>query len=390
MMQNTLSILFVNPWQDIVGPNIGMEQIVGECLSRGHMVHLLTLAHDECSKRAEELGAKVHVWPQLRLMPRTLNPLKLFTSMVRDWQLSRRLGQFGRGFAIDLICVNSENMLFAPRAGTVARCPSVIFIRGNKFIELGVIGILYFLLQRQWVNKYIANSYSTRKRLHALGVKECMIELAELGVDVNRFSPENETSVDLKSYGVTNESKTIGAVGHFTSRKGMHYFVEAFCRIAFHAPNTFCFIFGKKGRDESERQYLRQIQRRITTAGLDDRVLFMGHCSDLENWLPRMDVVVHPSESESFGRSIAEAMACGRPVIGFDVEAVNELIVNGVTGLLVRPFDVQALGNGILTLLSDRSKNEMMGREGRRRVIEKYSLSTNNIRLVDYIETLVR
>jgi len=390
MLQKSLSILFINPWQGVIGPNIGMGQIVGECLARGHMVYLLTLARDEYSTKVDELGATILVCPEIRLTPRTLNPLRLFPSMVRDWQFARRLGQLGRDFDVDLVCMNGENMLFAPRAGIIAGCPSVVFVRGNRFVALGIVGIAYFWLQRRCVSKYIGNSYSTGNRLRAMGVKKSMIQVAELGVDVNRFAPGKDTPQTLREFGVTSETKIIGAVGHLTHRKGMHYLVDAFCRIISDAPNTLCFIFGGISRNPSDHRYLAEIHKRIADEELENRLIFMGNRSDLADLLPRMDVVVHPSESESFGRSVAEAMACGRPVVGFDVEAVNELVVDGITGLLVPPFDIEALSQAILRLLNDRDLGEMMGGEGRRRVIEKYSLTNTNRRLVDYMEIIAK
>ncbi len=90
-----------------------------------------------------------------------------------------------------------------------------------------------------------------------------------------------------------------------------------------------------------------------------------------------MDVVVHPSESESFGRSIAEAMACGKPVIGFAVGAVPELVLDGQTGIVVRPFDTAALAAAIERLLIDESRRQQMGAAGRQRARELYDLKRN-------------
>jgi glycosyltransferase involved in cell wall biosynthesis len=84
------------------------------------------------------------------------------------------------------------------------------------------------------------------------------------------------------------------------------------------------------------------------------------------------DVFASPSIQEGQGISLLEAQATAKPVVAFNVSAINEVVKNKETGLLVKP-DSYELANAILSLLSDKSLREKMGRSGREFVSKKFS-----------------
>ena len=90
------------------------------------------------------------------------------------------------------------------------------------------------------------------------------------------------------------------------------------------------------------------------------------------------DIFVMPSKAtldnfESFGIVFAEAGACGKPVIGGRSGGMSDAIVDGVTGLLVDPGNVEEVAEAILKLLQDRELARQMGERGRRRAVEDLS-----------------
>ena len=107
---------------------------------------------------------------------------------------------------------------------------------------------------------------------------------------------------------------------------------------------------------------------------MSDRVLFLGRIQNFE--LPLYysfaDVAVFPSVAdETFGISIAEAMACGVPVVSTRVGGIPEVVADD-TGLLVPPRDEHSLAQAIETLLADRVLREKTGERARYWVIEKF------------------
>ena len=90
--------------------------------------------------------------------------------------------------------------------------------------------------------------------------------------------------------------------------------------------------------------------------------------------ISQMDIIVVPSLSEGLPNVLLEAMAEARPVVASRVGGVDEVAVDGETGILFEPGDVQSLAEALLKLIRDHQLAEDMGRAGRARVLEKFSI----------------
>jgi N-acetyl-alpha-D-glucosaminyl L-malate synthase BshA len=99
--------------------------------------------------------------------------------------------------------------------------------------------------------------------------------------------------------------------------------------------------------------------------GIQSRVHFLGKQERVHELLPLADLMLMPSELESFGLAALEAMACKVPAIATRVGGVSELIEDGVTGMLYPVGDVTAMAAGAVSLLKDRSRLEAMRNAGR-------------------------
>lgn len=101
------------------------------------------------------------------------------------------------------------------------------------------------------------------------------------------------------------------------------------------------------------------------------------------------DIFVMPTRAEAFGQVVFEAMACGTPVVGFDVGGIPDMVRPGETGLLALPEDVSSLKRAIETLLDDDELRATMSRECRRIALEEYSLEIQGNRYKALYEDLV-
>jgi glycosyltransferase involved in cell wall biosynthesis len=109
--------------------------------------------------------------------------------------------------------------------------------------------------------------------------------------------------------------------------------------------------------------------------GISERVIFLGWQAreDLTKWYHRSNLFLAPSRHEGMPNVVLEAMSSGLPVLATRIAGSEELVVNGETGLLVNPEDVDSLRDGLRGLLVEERTRERMGQASRRRVERDYS-----------------
>ncbi len=114
-------------------------------------------------------------------------------------------------------------------------------------------------------------------------------------------------------------------------------------------------------------------QETVTALGLSEKVSFPGKIQEVEEPLAQSDILMCVSESESFGMSIAEAMATGIPVIASRVGGIPEVMVDGETGVLVPVGDIDRMAEALLGLMTQPGRVQELGGAGRRRIENFFS-----------------
>lgn len=142
--------------------------------------------------------------------------------------------------------------------------------------------------------------------------------------------------------------RTVLAVGRLEEQKDHRTLLEAFARVAADRPGWSLGVVG-------DGPLRRELESTAVMLGLTGRVTFHGVVQDVGGLMREAAVLAVPSRYESFGMATAEALARGLPAVGFaDCPGTDELIVDGVNGLLVRGSDrVAALAEGLARLLDD-------------------------------------
>jgi glycosyltransferase involved in cell wall biosynthesis len=129
---------------------------------------------------------------------------------------------------------------------------------------------------------------------------------------------------------------------------------------------------------------LNQYQRLARDLGVAEQVRFLGFVEhqDMPRHYQQADLFVLPSRRESFGLVLAEAMACGLPVVATRAGAIPEVVEDGTTGALVPPDDPAALASAVLSLLSDRERMKALGAAGAARVARLFTWDMVATRIV--------
>jgi glycosyltransferase involved in cell wall biosynthesis len=111
----------------------------------------------------------------------------------------------------------------------------------------------------------------------------------------------------------------------------------------------------------------------IDDLGVAADVELIGEAQDVVELLSVSDLFLLPSLQESFGLSALEAMACGVPVVASNVGGLPEVVVDGVTGFLHPPSDVERMADSAIQILSDPALHARLAAEGVRLAMERFS-----------------
>jgi len=172
----------------------------------------------------------------------------------------------------------------------------------------------------------------------------------------------------------------VALFGHFSPVKGHEYYVQAAAVVLKQMPEVRFGIFGEE--NESLRVFFgreRTLRQMAQDLGVADRVIFAGHLENAPLYMGDCDIICVPTVplgigGEGFGLVVAEAMAAGAAVVSTNCGAPPEIIEDGVSGLLVPPWDPQALADAILRLLRDPGCREAMRQAAWRRVHEHFDV----------------
>jgi glycosyltransferase involved in cell wall biosynthesis len=156
----------------------------------------------------------------------------------------------------------------------------------------------------------------------------------------------------------------IGSVGNFRDKKGIEYLLDACQKIETEFTLLFVGDFVVK-----EAEYWQQ---ELANSGLQDKIVITGKVSREEAvaYLPYMDIFAIPSLNDGCPNALLEAMLAERAVIGTNVDAIAEIIEDGVNGLLVNPYSSEELSNAIAKLINRPLLRKNFGKLAKQKILQ--------------------
>jgi glycosyltransferase involved in cell wall biosynthesis len=266
---------------------------------------------------------------------------------------------------IDLIHSYSlETRNYANAAALLTGLPLVHTCQDTWFG--GSFGRLQWAAMNRISSRIVATS---KTALSSLRVGEKLdprrVSLISAGIDIKRFAPRKDSAVVRGELGVGPNVPVVALVSRFWPGKGFDVFFAAAARIAARFPAARFLVVG--GAVLRSDDYAERIGELIRDLGLSQRTILTGFRDDVERLIACVDVLVSASPRESFGLTLAEAAACGRPVVATRSGGAEEIVVHGETGLLVPVGDFAALADAVISLLADPERANAMGAAGRSR-----------------------
>jgi colanic acid/amylovoran biosynthesis glycosyltransferase len=214
----------------------------------------------------------------------------------------------------------------------------------------------------KYASRIFVGTHYFANRVGGVGIPREKITVAPFGLELDKFSSSKP-----------KHSNLIVAVGRMVEKKAPHLTVEAFAKTLRMIPNARLEMIG-------DGPLLNHVKQLAISLGVTNSIVFHGAKDHkfVRQKISNAALFVQHSltapngDTESFGITLLEAMACEVPIVATKHNGFVETVANGVTGFLVDEGDVDSMAARMVEVLNDKELRENMGKAGRERVVTKY------------------
>jgi glycosyltransferase involved in cell wall biosynthesis len=237
-----------------------------------------------------------------------------------------------------------------------------------------VVGFIERHILHRKVDAVVGNSKAVLRDLRTERVKEPKLHLIRNGIDVRAFTNEMvDHAVARELLGVAETTLVLTVVANLHPYKGHRDLLPALAALSRAGrPNWLCLFIGKDVHGE-----LAELKRLCCDFGVADKVEFLGSRSDVPVILSASDIHVSASHQEGLPNNILEAMCARLPVVATAVGGVPELVVDGRTGYLLPPHDVERMAGALVALADAPARRKAFGEAGYARVASRFNIEQN-------------
>ena len=344
-----MNLLILN-WRDIKHPQGGgaevhLHSIFGRLAAWGHQVTFCTTRFPGCAAEETIDGMRV---------------LRLGHTFFFNWEAPFLISKLSAGRPFDCI-IDDVNKIpfFSPL--WFRRTPTCAFFHhlfGTTIFELTAYPMALYVL---WLEKLSGWGYrkspvctvskSTAAELISAGIPEANITIIENSVDTNQYCPDAA---------VAKEDGLLLYTGRIKKYKNVALLIDAVAAIT-RTGRAVQLVVAGTGDDE------QRCKNYAVERGVAGRVRFTGHIDEAAkiDLYRRAALFVNPSIKEGWGITNIEANACGTAVIANDAPGLRDSVRNGVTGVLYRENNLDALVEATIGLLDNKDKRAHLERGGR-------------------------
>jgi glycosyltransferase involved in cell wall biosynthesis len=350
--------------------------------------HLERLRHDfeiTVYVNTGDMGVAPDVPPEVRVVHL---PLRRNISPVADLVILMRLVRILRQESFDLVfSMNPKSGLLAMTAAFITRVPRRVHCFTGQ-VWATRRGFWRWLLKGMdrllaaCATHCLADSASQRQYLIEEGIVcqekiEVLANGTVAGVDVKRFRPDENARRRVRSrFGIEDDACCLLYVGRLKRDKGILDLIEAFNRLRSRFPSLHLLLVGPD--EEGFDSLVRDVPR----------IHRVGYTQVVEEYMAAADVFCLPSYREGFGLVLIEAGAVGLPVVASRIYGITDAVVEGETGLLHEPGDIDDLTRKIEVLIEDALLRKKLGEAGRRRAFGMFNAEVVTAAMAEFVQRL--
>ncbi|HEY2858641.1 MAG TPA: N-acetyl-alpha-D-glucosaminyl L-malate synthase BshA [Terracidiphilus sp.] len=365
------------------GSGVVATELGIELAGAGHEVHFISYSQP-FRLNGRDNGIYYHEVP--------VSNYPLFEFPPYDLALASRMAEVAEFYELDLLHVHyaiphSVSALLARQmlAQRGRRLPFATTLHGTDITLVGLdrsyLPITRYAIQESDGVTSISE-YLKDKTLADFGItRDIAVVPNFVNCNVYQAYKDEEKRAELRARFARPDERILIHLSNFRPVKRVVDVVKIFAKVALQVPAKLVLV--GDGPDRSAAEWLAHDLK------IHSRIHFLGKQERVNELLPLADLMVMPSELESFGLAALEAMACKVPCIATQVGGIPELIDDGVTGLLYPVGAVDDMAEGALALLTDTDRLEEMRQAGRKTAQKRFCSTLVLPQYVRFYESLL-
>ncbi len=224
------------------------------------------------------------------------------------------------------------------------------------------------LLRRVFTAIGATSQFAKQHLISYSGIETSKVKVIPNGIDFESFDRSPTPTQHQPESSLRSKSVVVGVVGRIAPEKRIELMPQLIDRLTTKGINATGLIVGE-GISES---HVKAVVRASTAS---ERITFLGNRTDMASVYRKFDVLVHFGSVEGFGLAIAEAMACGVPVVAANAGGAAELITDGHDGMLVPTGSIDHYAEIIASLMNDRAVYQRLSANARTKVKQDFSIN---------------
>lgn len=367
-------ILYLHAGAEMYGADKVLLELIKGLDSKEFEAHVILPNDGVLVEALRQVGAQVSVLDYPILRRKYFNP-KGIADYIRSYNFyAKQIALYARQHSIDMVHNNTAAVLEGIYLKRKLKLPLIWHVH-EIIIKPKAISDFINMLMGRYADKIVTVSQAVANHIkQSPFIKDSQVEVIYNGVDNTVYYPMDASSIREK-FDIAQDALVIGMIGRVNAIKGQNDFIEAVEPLLEKNEQAVAFLAG--GVFPGEEWRLEELDKRIASSSVVSQIHRIDYYDKTSELYNMFDIFVLPSiKPDSLPTVVLEAMACSKPVVGYNNGGIAEMVVDDKSGCLVKPNRPQELSNAISLLLDSSEKREKFGRVGYQRQKELFSLES--------------
>lgn len=367
-------ILYLHAGAEMYGADKVLLELIKGLDSKEFEAHVILPNDGVLVEALRQVGAKVSVLDYPILRRKYFNP-KGIADYIRSYNFyAKQIALYARQHSIDMVHNNTAAVLEGIYLKRKLKLPLIWHVH-EIIVKPKAISDFINMLMGRYADKIVTVSQAVANHIkQSPFIKDSQVEVIYNGVDNAVYYPMDASSIREK-FDIEQDALVIGMIGRVNAIKGQNDFIEAVEPLLEKNKKAVAFLAG--GVFPGEEWRLEELDNRIASSSVVSQIHRIDYYDKTSELYNMFDIFVLPSiKPDSLPTVVLEAMACSKPVVGYNNGGIAEMVVDDKSGCLVKPNRPQELSNAISLLLDSSEKREKFGRVGYQRQKELFSLES--------------